>query len=108
MPCNPFRLAEKHLQFVNGDLLQSSGRILLQQFWQKYFGLSARTYILLPQEQNVSPLNIATLVQGFVNRPGYVSGNYLGLRCSNVSGLWKQTYQWDNSTHRDGAILRVT
>lgn len=52
--------------------------------------------------------NLKTLVQEFVNRPGYVSGNYLGLRCANFSGNWKQAYQWDNGTHADGAILRVT
>jgi hypothetical protein len=52
--------------------------------------------------------NIKTLVQEFVNRPSYVSGNYLGLRCSNLSGSWKEAYQWDNGTHTDGAILRVT
>ena len=52
--------------------------------------------------------NIKGLVQTFINRPGYVSGNYLALRCSNVSGLWKEAYQWDNGTHTDGAILRVT
>jgi hypothetical protein len=52
--------------------------------------------------------NIKTLVQEFVDRAGYASGNYLGMRCANFIGLWKGAYQWDANTHTDGAILQVT
>jgi hypothetical protein len=52
--------------------------------------------------------DVSSLVQEFIDRAGYASGNYLGLRCVNASGMYKQAYQWDNGSHTDGAILSVT
>ncbi|MBN2584042.1 MAG: PKD domain-containing protein [Planctomycetes bacterium] len=52
--------------------------------------------------------DIKTIVQEFIDRAGYSSGNYLGLRLENVSGLWKTAYQWDYGDHTHGAILQVT
>ncbi|MBN2583416.1 MAG: PKD domain-containing protein, partial [Planctomycetes bacterium] len=50
--------------------------------------------------------NIATLVQAFIDRGGYTSGNYLGLRAEWAAGQWKQVYQYNNAP-ADGAILEV-
>jgi hypothetical protein len=51
--------------------------------------------------------DLKDLVQAFIDRPGYASGNYLGLRGVWTSGSWKQTYQRDNGA-ADGAVLEVT
>ncbi|MBN2583631.1 MAG: hypothetical protein JXL80_11225 [Planctomycetes bacterium] len=50
---------------------------------------------------------LAPLVQEFIDRANYVSGNYIGLRFENVSGYWKQAYQYDGNNSY-GAILNVT
>ncbi|MBN2582334.1 MAG: hypothetical protein JXL80_04645, partial [Planctomycetes bacterium] len=51
--------------------------------------------------------DISSLVQAFIDRGGYSTGNYLGLRGINASGSWKQAYQYDNAS-TDAAILNVT
>ena len=54
--------------------------------------------------------DLKSLVQAFIDRPGYAAGNYLGLRISQAmpsSGYWKRFYQYNNHP-ADGAILEVT
>ncbi|MBN2584040.1 MAG: PKD domain-containing protein [Planctomycetes bacterium] len=51
--------------------------------------------------------DISALVQEFIDRGGYSSGNYLGLRCAQVSGSYKTAYQWNSGSHTDGAILTI-
>jgi hypothetical protein len=51
--------------------------------------------------------DIGGIVQAFIDRGGYVSGNYLGLRAIWVSGPYKTAYQWDTVSHTDGAVLDV-
>jgi len=51
--------------------------------------------------------DISTLVQAFVDRPGYTSGNYLGLRGQWLSGTYRYAYQRDSGVD-NGAILEIT
>jgi subtilisin family serine protease len=51
--------------------------------------------------------DIAAVVQAHVDRPGYAAGAYLGLRCSPVSGTFRQAYQYDFSP-ASAATLAVT
>ena len=50
--------------------------------------------------------DISSLLQAFINRPGYASGNYFGIRGIHAAGLYKRAYQFDNAAE-DGAILEV-
>jgi hypothetical protein len=53
--------------------------------------------------------DVKDIVQAFVNRPGYVPGNYLGLRAKLVSGTThKQIRAWNYGTHDSGAKLEIT
>jgi K319L-like, PKD domain/Right handed beta helix region len=53
--------------------------------------------------------DITAIVQGYVDREGYESGNYLGLRSVWVSGgTTKMIHPWDSGDHTDGAKLVVT
>lgn len=51
--------------------------------------------------------DIKTLVQAFVDRPGYTPGNYLGMRGQWLSGLYRYVYQRDGDAN-SGAILEIT
>ncbi len=51
--------------------------------------------------------DVSSIVQEFIDRSGYASGNYLGLRGINQSGLWKRAYQIDHAT-ADAPVLEVT
>jgi hypothetical protein len=55
--------------------------------------------------------DIASLVQEFIDRPGYVPGNYLGLRGMGARPAgsigWRYVYQWDYSDHTRGAKLDI-
>jgi len=51
--------------------------------------------------------DIKTIVQAFIDRPGYSPGNYLGLRGQWQSGAYKWAYQYYAGTS-NGAILEVT
>jgi hypothetical protein len=55
--------------------------------------------------------NIASLVQEFIDRPGYAPGKYLGLRGMGVRPVgsygWRYAYQWDYSDHLRGAKLDI-
>lgn len=50
--------------------------------------------------------DISDLVQEFVDRPGYQSGNYFGLRTSFVSGAYRRACTFDKSPD-DGAVLVI-
>ncbi|MBN2581633.1 MAG: hypothetical protein JXL80_01095, partial [Planctomycetes bacterium] len=50
--------------------------------------------------------DLSSLVQLFIDRGGYTSGNYLGLRGEQVSGLWKRSYQYDNAA-ANAAVLTI-
>ncbi|MBN2582731.1 MAG: hypothetical protein JXL80_06650, partial [Planctomycetes bacterium] len=51
--------------------------------------------------------DLSSLVQSFIDRAGYTSGNYLGLRGEQASGLWKRSYQYDNAA-ANAAVLTIT
>jgi len=51
--------------------------------------------------------DIASIVQEFINRPGYTPGNYLGLKADTVTGGTRQICQWNYGDHSYGAILEV-
>lgn len=51
--------------------------------------------------------DIAAIVQEFIDRPAYTSGNYLGLKQDKASGGTRQVRQWDYGDHSYGAILEV-
>ena len=53
--------------------------------------------------------DIKTMVQEFIDRPGYSPGNYLGLRSLQAAGgNYKMISSWDYSNHTYGARLVVT
>ena len=65
------------------------------------------TYTTWTTGQWYQSADIKSLVQEFIDRPGYAYGNYLGLRGSNAGGDWKNIYQYDFGDHTSGAVLEV-
>jgi len=63
----------------------------------------------LTAEQWYESPDIKEIVQSFVNRPGYVPSNSLGLRARKLSGssTHKVIRAWDYGTHESGAQLVV-
>ena len=51
--------------------------------------------------------DIKSLVQEFIDRPGYEYGNGLGLRIGHSSGTWKRSYAWDYDQHQYAPLLEV-
>ncbi|HOI56911.1 MAG TPA: PKD domain-containing protein, partial [Phycisphaerae bacterium] len=52
--------------------------------------------------------DVGSIVQEFIDRAGYVPGNYFGLRSGWGSGGYRRICQWDYSDHTYGAKLVVT
>jgi hypothetical protein len=50
---------------------------------------------------------LTTLVQEFVDRPGYAQGNYFGLRAHYVSGVMKEIYQRGSTNQANLPVLSV-
>lgn len=59
-------------------------------------------------DQWYTSVDITTLVQAFVSRPGYASGNYLGLMGQWNSGTYRKVYQYSSGAPTSAAILEVT
>ncbi|NLX58036.1 MAG: hypothetical protein GXY74_02995, partial [Phycisphaerae bacterium] len=52
--------------------------------------------------------DIKTIVQEFIDRGNYTTGNYLGLREDRYSGGYRRVRQWDYGDHTYGAKLEIT
>lgn len=52
--------------------------------------------------------DISSIVQEFIDRPGYEFTNYIGIRGIWTAGPYKSAYQWDYGDHTSGPVLEVT
>lgn len=60
------------------------------------------------QDQWYTSVDVSGIVQSYVNRPGYLAGNYMGLAGLWDSGYYRKVYQHTGAAPGNAAILEIT